>query len=603
MNGIMNGIMITENIKLTNLEFVELYQQFLSQYLDNKPTDLEFAMTQFQNIMNKYVQWMQSCDMSHFIQAQSDYVQDYFKFIEHFQQQFKDKADTSALGDNEPYIKPDLADRRFQSEDWRKQPLYSFWMQNYLLFSKHMQKLMTGHQTENNRLNKQVDFFTQLWIDSLSPSNFHLTNPEVVRQTLLSKGESVVQGFQNFMKDVVQNGSQYQFKMTDMQAFAVGDNIAVTKGKVVYRNRMFELIQYSPTTSNVYAIPLLIVPPWINKYYILDLTEKNSFVKWIVDKGFTVFIISWVNPDISYKYTSFTDYMQAGVLEATKVVKEITSQSSINALGFCIGGTLLAATMGYLKAHNRKDIQSTTYLTSLIDFSYTGDIEVFIDEQQVNNLSKLMEKEGVLSGKRLMLTFNLLRANDLFWSFYINNYLCGKQPFPFDLLYWNCDNVNLPYEMHKFYLENMYLKNNLIKANGLVLADTPIDLSKVAVPSYFLSTEQDHIAPWQTTFKGALALQGDLTFVLGGSGHIAGVVNPPSNQKYGYKCTSKNTRQYHTAEEWLAHAQSFPGSWWMHWAEWLLNRSGESIAARIPGSVTYPPLEDAPGQYVKKKTN
>lgn len=606
---------MSETQETLNDDIAHLIKQCYELYFDNASLDAQFVMAQSQAIMEKYLQWWQTLNWQQLFEAQTNYMQSFFELCEDFQEQLKNanpvkfsEQDADHLKPSDirfkpfrKFIEPPKSDRRFINEDWSQQPLYHFWMQQYLLFAKHVKNFLKTNKTKDTRLNKQVAFFTQLWLDALSPSNFHLTNPEVVAHIIQTQGESVVSGFKNFMLDMIQNRGGPYFKMTDMSAFEVGENIANTKGKVVFRNDMMELIQYKPTTKEIGAIPLLIVPPWINKYYILDLREKNSFVKWIVDQGFSVFMISWINPDKSYKNTTFSDYMQKGVIEAIEVVKKISQQPKVNTLGFCIGGTLLACTLGFLKARNDKSVHSSTFLTTLIDFSDTGDVEVFIDEAQINILNQLMEKEGVLDGKRLMLTFNLLRANDLFWSYYINNYLFGKQPFPFDLLYWNCDSVNLPYAMHKFYLENMYLKNALIKPNGITLEGVPINLSSVTVPCYFLSTEQDHIAPWETTFIGAQSLGGEVTFVLGGSGHIAGVVNPPNTQKYGYKTSDHNLSASVLADEWYQSAKLNEGSWWPHWASWLQRYSGETVKAKPPGSKQYPPLDDAPGRYVKKR--
>ena len=604
----MNGCKMTDNQPTKPTDFFSAYTQLLGQQVENQSVDFEFAIEQSQAITQKYLDWFQQVDWHKWLGAQSEYIQEYLKFCEHFQKQLQNAQpienvvnengnDSLRIREIEPYLKLKRADGRFLNEDWHQLPLFNFWMQNYQLFSKHTQKFLNENKTEDVRLNKQIEFFTQLWVDALSPSNYPLTNPEVVSQTIEKNGENIIQGFENFLLDLKKGSGQIQIKMTDMNAFKLGENIATTKGKVIFKNRMMELIQYSPTTENVFLVPLLMVPPWINKYYILDLKEKNSYVKWAVDQGYTVFMISWVNPDASYKETSFSDYMQDGVIEAIKVIQAVTKQSKINTLGFCIGGTLLAATTGYLKAKGHDWIQSATYLTTLIDFTETGDVEVFIDKKQIDILNELMEKNGILDGKRLMLTFNLLRANELFWSFYINNYLFGKQPFPFDLLFWNCDSTNLPYKMHKFYLENMYLDNNLVKPNAISLSGTPIDLCKVDIPSYFLSTERDHIAPWKTTFKGARCFKGEVTFVLGGSGHIAGVINPPVNKKYGYKLSS-NIQDYTDPESWLAASQAFKGSWWEHWAKWLSNYSGDKIAARTPGSSEFAPIMDAPGSYV-----
>lgn len=603
---------MTDNLLTQSENLFSLYTQFMEQQVARSSAGLEFMMEQSKLFMKKKMYWSSQIDQKKILEAKFEYWQEYFQMYNHFLTQIQNAKpiETTELEKNNPcplrleniesYLKTKRPDNRFLNNDWHQIPLFNFLMQNYLLFSKHIHKFVKDNETEDKKLNRQIDFFTNLWLDALSPSNYPFTNPEVLNYTLKRNGENLIQGMENYLLDLKKGNGQALIKMTDMNAFKLGENIATTPGKVIFRNKMMELIQYNPTTNDVFAVPLLMVPPWINKYYILDLKEKNSYVKWAVDQGFTVFMISWVNPDATYKETTFSDYMQEGLIEAINIVQSITNQKKINTLGFCIGGTLLSATTAYLKEKDLDWIESATYLTTLIDFSETGDVEVFIDREQIDLLNKLMEKEGVLDGKKLMLTFNLLRANELYWSFYINNYLFGKQPFAFDLLFWNCDSVNLPYKMHKFYLENMYLYNNLVKPNGITLKDTPIDLSKVDIPSYFLSTERDHIAPWKTTFKGAHIFSGDVTFVLGGSGHIAGVVNPPTNNKYGYK-VSKNLKLYSDPEDWLLESQSFEGSWWPHWAKWLSGHSGEKRASKMPGSDKFEPITDAPGTYVRMK--
>lgn len=596
------------------IEFSNLIKQVYALYSDGQSADMTFAMAQSQAILEKYANWMQNIDWSVCIAAQAQYMSAFLELCDHFNSQLSaatpihsdrqteklsQSYDANRFQAFNPFVQINSSDRRFSNDDWHQLPLFHFWMQQYLLLCEHVKKFLSQHAPPNEKLKKQINFFTQLWLDALSPSNYPLMNPEVITQIIKTQGECVVDGFKQFMDDLIQGKGVPYFKMTDMQAFQVGKNLATTKGQVVFKNHLFELIQYDPTTPKVQAVPLLMIPPWINKYYILDLQEKNSFVKWAVSQGFTVFMVSWVNPDSTYRDTTFADYMTKGAITAIDVVKAITQQPKINALGFCIGGTLLACTLAYLKANNQDSIICATFLTSLIDFSDAGDVSVFLDEQQVALLNDLMAREGVLDGKRLMLTYNLLRANDLFWSFYINNYLCGKQPFPFDLLFWNCDSVNLPYQMHQFYLEQMYLKNALIQPNGITLEHTPIDVRQIEVPCYFLSTEKDHIAPWQSTFTGAKVIASDVVFVLGGSGHVAGVVNPPSQQKYSYRTTKQSIGPECEAQSWYEQSSHSQGSWWTHWGHWLQTQSGEFVEARKPGSEHYPPIYPAPGQYVR----
>ncbi|MGE3318766.1 MAG: PHA/PHB synthase family protein [Candidatus Berkiella sp.] len=492
----------------------------------------------------------------------------------------------------------DLEDKRFSDPKWGL-PLFYFYHQAYLLYTKQILDFLEHNPSSDPKITQQINFFTKQYLDAVAPSNFPLTNPEVLEQTIEKQGENFRQGLQNWLEDVAKHKGQIQ--MTDLQAFELGKNIAVSKGKVVYQNSLIQLIQYEATTEKVFKRPLLMIPPWINKYYILDLTEKKSLVKWLVNEGFTVFMISWVNPDKSYQDTQFENYVTEGVLAAIDAIKQATGEDKVNALGFCIGGTLLAVTTAYLKAINDPSINSATFLTSLIDFSEPGDLGVFIDENQVERIEKEMESVGYLDGRVMMNTFNMLRANDLQWSYYVNNYLCGNKPFAFDLLYWNSDPANLPAKMQSFYLRNFYLENRLCVPNCLQILGKPLDLQKVNIPCYFLSTLQDHIAPWPSTFMGAKCLGGPTTFVLAGSGHIAGVVNPPTNQKYGYQHCDMELRSFSDPKAWLKQATSEKGSWWPHWTKWLMRYAGDKVNKRVPGDGKLKVLQDAPGSYVRKR--
>jgi polyhydroxyalkanoate synthase len=494
-----------------------------------------------------------------------------------------------------------IEDKRFKDPKWKELPLFNYYHQSYLQIVN--QTLNWVEQTSlDPKTTKQMHFLTKQYLDALSPSNFIFTNPEVLEQTIASQGENIRQGMQNWLNDMAANPNGYwQIQMTDMKAFALGENIAVSKGKIIFQNRMMQLIQYEPTTDAVFDKPLLIIPPWINKYYILDLTEKKSLVKWLVDQGHTVFMISWVNPDSSYRDIGFENYLTEGVLASIEAIMKETKQSSINALGFCIGGTLLAVATAYLKAINEPLIQSATFLTTLIDFSEPGDMGVFIDENQVKAIEQAMALNGYLDGRTMMSAFNLLRSNDLQWSYYVNNYLCGKKPFPFDLLYWNCDPSNLPANMHSFYLRNFYLENRLCVPNGLNILGKSLELEKVNIPCYFLSTAQDHIAPWQSTFAGAQCFSGPVTFVLGGSGHIAGIVNPPSQKKYGYQLSDMDIKNCIDPNQWLKRATSHEGSWWTHWSEWLKSQVKIKVNKRVPGMGGLKIIQEAPGDYVRKR--
>jgi polyhydroxyalkanoate synthase len=492
---------------------------------------------------------------------------------------------------SQPVAEPAQGDYRFKDEDWSKNFLFDYIKQSYLIASRHIQQAVASVEGLPPESEKKVAFFTRQYVDALAPSNFLMTNPQVLRETLASGGQNLVRGLNNLLADIEKGGGQLRISMTDESAFQLGRNVATSPGKVVYQTDLMQLIQYQPATSEVYRRPLVIIPPWINKYYILDLREKNSFIRWAVQRGHTVFVLSWVNPDAKLAQKGFDDYMVEGPLAALDAVARATGQREVNVIGYCLGGTLLGATLGYLAARGDDRVKSATYFVSLLDFSQPGELGVFIDEQQVANLEEKMNQRGYLDGSEMAGTFNLLRSNDLVWSFVVNNYLMGKAPFPFDLLYWNADSTRMPARMHSYYLRNMYLNNLMGVPGGLNLKDVPIDLGKVKMPSYFISTVEDHIAPWKTTYKGARYLGGDVRFVLGGSGHIAGIVNPPAAKKYHYWA---NDALPETAEQWFAGAKQQPGSWWDDWQRWIdgLN-AGEKVPGRIPANA----IEDAPGSY------
>ncbi|HEX6945317.1 MAG TPA: class I poly(R)-hydroxyalkanoic acid synthase [Casimicrobiaceae bacterium] len=499
-----------------------------------------------------------------------------------------------------PVAAPQKGDKRFKHEDWEQHVLFDFVKQSYLITARWMHGQVANVEGLDDKTRRKVDFYTRQYIDALAPSNFALTNPEVFRETIASGGQNLVKGLHNLLDDIERGNGQLKISMTDPKAFELGVNIATTPGKVVFRNALIELIQYNPTTEKVGKRPLLIIPPWINKFYILDLREKNSFIKWCVDQGMTTFVISWVNPDAKLADAGFDRYLAEGTLAALDAIEAATGEKEVNAVGYCLGGTLLAATLGYMAAHKDKRIASATFMTSLIDFRATGELEVFIDDEQVASLERKMEERGYLEGSEMANTFNMLRANDLIWSFVINNYLLGRDPFPFDLLHWNSDSTRMPARMHSFYLRNMYMKNALAKPGGVTLLDTSIDLTKVTVPTYFVSAIEDHIAPWKATYYGPKALGGKEKFVLSGSGHIAGMVNPPAANKY---CYWTNPQLPDTPDEWLASAKQHEGSWWTDWRAWVGEHLGKDVPARVPGKGKLKALADAPGTYVKMRAD
>jgi polyhydroxyalkanoate synthase len=500
----------------------------------------------------------------------------------------------------EPVMVPAKSDKRFKHEDWQEHFLFDYIKQSYLITARWMHDQVATVEGLDDQTKKKVDFFTRQYIDALAPSNFALTNPEVFRETVASGGQNLVKGLNNLLDDIERGGGQLKISMTDSKAFELGVNIATTPGKVVFQTELMQLIQYEPTTKKAWKRPLLVIPPWINKYYILDLREKNSMLRWAANEGMTVFIISWVNPDAKLAHKNFEDYLTEGTLAALDAIEKATGEEEVNTIGYCLGGTLLAATMGYLAAHKQKRIASATFMASLLDFTSAGELEVFIDEAQVSALEKKMNERGFLEGSEMATTFNMLRANDLIWSFVINNYLLGRDPFPFDLLHWNCDSTRMPATMHSYYLRNMYMHNLLRVPGGLELAGTKIDLSKVNTPTYFVSAIEDHIAPWKTTYAGPSILPGKSRFVLSGSGHIAGMVNPPAANKYGFWTNDKLPE---TPDGWFEGAKQHDGSWWTDWLQWVEPHLGREVPARVPGKGKLKVLEAAPGSYARTRVD
>ncbi len=495
-----------------------------------------------------------------------------------------------------PVIAPQRGDRRFRDQAWDENILFDYIKQSYLLTARWMQKTVSEVEGLDSKTAQKVDFYTRQFVDSLAPSNFVMTNPEVLRATMESRGENLVKGLENMLTDLERGEGKLRVRQTDEDAFEVGGNIAVTPGKVIYQNELLQLLQYAPTTEKVYKRPLLIVPPWINKYYILDLAPDNSLIKWCTDQGFTVFVVSWVNPDEALSAKTFEDYMLEGPLAAIGAVEQATGEHKINIVGYCLGGTLLSATLSYMKARGDERCASATFLAAMTDFAEAGELGVFIDEEQLASLDQRIQATGYLEGSEMANTFNMLRANDLIWSFVVNNYLLGKDPFPFDLLYWNSDSTRMPAAMHIFYLRKMYQENLLIQPGGIELDGVPIDLTTITTPTFMLSTREDHIAPWKSTYAASQTFSGPFTFCLAASGHIAGVVNPPAAGKYNHWTNTKNPP---TPDAWFNDATRQEGSWWPTWKKWLAKHSGAKITARHPGDGDLTPIEDAPGSYVK----
>lgn len=496
-----------------------------------------------------------------------------------------------------PVAEPEPGDNRFKDPEWSKNPYFDFWKQAYLLTTHWAEEVLGRTDGLDDRTRSKAEFYLRQISSALSPSNFPFLNPEVLRETFATNANNLVQGMTHLSQDMEKSGDLLKISQTDVQAFEVGRNLAVTPGKVVYQNEIFQLIQYAPTTDKVREVPLLVIPPWINKYYILDLTPPKSFIKFAVDASFTVFVVSWVNPDERLSHKSFEDYMQEGLLTAADAIKRETGQPQCNVLGYCVGGTLLATTLSYLAARGEEPFRSATFLTAQVDFTKAGDLLLFIDDAQLKSLEEMMAERGFLDGSRMATVFNMLRPRDLIWPYIVNNYLLGKKPFPFDLLYWNQDSTRMAAANHNFYLREFYHENKLA-CGRMTISGTRLDVGQVKLPVFHLATREDHIAPARSVFIGAKLFKGPVEFVLAGSGHIAGVVNPPDKIKYQYWTGGKPAG---ALDDWLRSAAEHPGSWWPHWAEWLAKNSGDWTAPRDPGA-KLGQIENAPGTYVKTKS-
>ena len=492
--------------------------------------------------------------------------------------------------------RPVAADRRFRHSAWTENVLFDYIKQSYLLFAEAVLSAVNRVDGLNPKTAHKVDFYTRQFVDAMAPSNFLATNPEVLETTIETGGENLLRGLTNLLDDIERGRGQLAVTMTDLEAFRLGENVATTPGKVIFQNELMQLIQYAPSTVEVKRRPLVIVPPWINKFYVLDLRPERSFIRWAVEQGHTVFVISWVNPDERLAHKGFEDYMLEGPLAALDVIGVATGEREVNAIGYCLGGTLLAATLGYLSAQSDDRIQTATYFVALVDFTDVGDMAVFIDEEQLAVLEKRMQSRGYFEAHDMALAFNMLRANDLIWSFVVSNYLLGKQPIPFDLLYWNADSTRMPAAMQSFYLRKMYHENRLAVPGGISLAGVAIDLARIKTPTFLLSAREDHIAPWHSTYAATQLYKGPIKFVLADSGHIAGVISPPGS-KYGHW---QNPNLPKSAAEWFETANPIQTSWWLTWEDWVSRHAGGSVKAREPGGPLQP-IEDAPGSYVRAR--
>lgn len=496
----------------------------------------------------------------------------------------------------EPLIEPAPNDNRFKDPEWTHNPFFNFFKQAYLLACKWAEEQLKNTPGLDGRERHRAEFYLRQMTSAYSPSNFLATNPEVLRETFRTNARNLVNGVTMLADDMNRSKDLMKISQTDAGAFELGRNLATTPGKVVYQNDLLQLIQFTPTTDKVRELPIMMVPPWINKYYILDLTAQKSFIKYVVDQGFTVFVVSWVNPDESLAGKTFEDYILEGILAAAEAVRRETNLEDINVLGYCVGGTALSTGLAYLAQRGEKLFNSCTLLTTQVDFSLAGDLLLFTDDNQLESLDALMTERGFLDGSRMANVFNMMRPRDLIWPYVINNYMLGKKPFPFDLLFWNQDSTRMAAANHKFYLREFYNENRLAKGE-MSIAQTKLDISKINLPVFSVATREDHIAPAASVYRGSLLFSGPVEFVLAGSGHIAGVVNPPDKVKYQYWTDGKREA---ALEDWIKSATEHPGSWWPYWIKWLETQSGGWTIPRVPGQ-TLGVIEDAPGSYVKAR--
>ncbi|MCU0731456.1 MAG: class I poly(R)-hydroxyalkanoic acid synthase [Hyphomonas sp.] len=495
-----------------------------------------------------------------------------------------------------PVAQPDPRDSRFADAEWQANPMFDFIKQAYLITSRWAEMVVDRAEGVDEHTRDKARFYVKQLSSALAPSNFLATNPELIRETFRQNGDNLVRGMKMLAEDVDAGHGELKVRMTDTERFEVGVNMAITPGKVVFRNDLIELIQYAPSTDMVLARPLVIVPPWINKYYILDLNPDKSFIRWCVAQGLTVFCVSWVNPDERHREMGFKEYMEHGVLAAVDAACEITGQPDVTAIGYCVGGTMMAVTLAYMAAKGDTRISSATLFTTQVDFKDPGELKVFVDEGQIRSIEEQMKLRGYLDGARMANAFNMLRPNDLIWANVVNVYLKGQSPYPFDLLYWNSDSTRMPEANHSFYLRNCYLENRLSKGE-MKVGDVRLDLGKVTIPIFNLAAKEDHIAPAKSVFNGCAFFGGPVSYVMAGSGHIAGVVNPPSKPKYQFWTGGRPEGAF---EDWVAKARETPGSWWPYWFEWIREQAPATVKARTKlGSRKHKPLCDAPGTYVK----
>ncbi|MFQ5562866.1 MAG: PHA/PHB synthase family protein [Parvularculaceae bacterium] len=570
----------------------EVVREFFTHHADLRSTARRLAADPL-NVSEAFREMMASlaADPATLMERQFDLWRDYANLMAAMSRKM-------AGEDVEDIVKPDPGDKRFEHPAWTENQLLDFIKQSYLTFARWLRDTVQQLEGMDEHDKKKAEFFTQQFINAFSPSNFAMLNPEVIEATVESRGENLLKGLKNLLEDIDRGHGSLAIRQADLDYFSLGGNIATTPGKVVYQNDIMQLIQYDPMTETVAKRPLVIFPPWINKFYILDLQPGNSFIRWMVEQGRTVFVVSWVNPGPELREKTFFDYIKGGVFDALDAVEKATDERNVDAIGYCIGGTMLAAALAYMAGEGDKRIKSATFLTAQTDFTESGDLQLFVDDEQLEAIEKQMDAAGgVLEGRAMASTFNMLRSNDLIWSFVIDNYLKGKDPAKFDLLFWNSDATRMPKNVHLFYLREFYQHNRLAKRE-MVLGGRKLNLADVKIPIFMQAGETDHIAPHQSVYNSAKLFGGPVEYMLAGSGHIAGVINHPRRNKYHY---SMNPELPKTLEDWKADAERRDGSWWPHWIEWLNRVSPEKTAAGIPGAGNLKIIEDAPGSYVKVK--
>jgi polyhydroxyalkanoate synthase len=494
-------------------------------------------------------------------------------------------------------VEPERGDRRFSDDDWKDNAFFSFLKQTYLVTSKWAADLVENAETLDEHTRHKASFYVRQLANAASPSNFMVSSPEIFKETIATNGANLVSGMKMLAEDIEAGRGELKLRQADYSKFKLGENIALTPGKVIARNALVEIIQYEPATKKVLKRPLLICPPWINKFYILDLNPEKSFVRWAIEQGHTVFVMSWVNPDRRHAQLDWNDYIDQGISFALDAVKKATGEKQVNAIGYCVGGTLLAAALALFAREGDDRIATATLFTTQVDFVNAGDLKVFVDDDQLQSLEKQMNRDGYLDGSKMATAFNLLRSGDLIWPYVVNNYMKGKEPLPFDLLYWNADSTRMAAANHIFYLRNCYYENNLANAK-LVLHGAPVSLADVKIPIYNLAAKEDHIAPALSVFEGSKCFGGDVTYVMGGSGHIAGVINPPARKKYQFWSGPKVAGDF---SKWIEQAAVTEGSWWPHWQAWIESNDNERVPARKKLGGKLKPLEDAPGTYVRER--